>query len=167
MPNLDFKVTRSPAEVEVRIKAMRTKIAGEISDIVAEAARLGADEARALAPRSGIFRNEGRRISDSIQYEDSRFSAGGAGGGGSYRARFYASSTIAPQLSYVLEGTGGQGNIIRPTRGNVLALQKEGEGVHFRRWVHGQDPQTAWWEAAHEVAERFVAERIHDISIPD
>lgn len=178
MPNIDFDIVESPGETEVRVQAVRTEFANEVRTIVSEAVRRGAERARELAPRSDLFRNEGRRISDSIHYELPGYLPGGAGGGGEYEARFFASSDIAPHLKYVMEGTANDGaghifpaggNLATASRGHhftmsgVLAIEKEGEGVSFVRWVRGQRANSLWWEFATGVAERYVEERVHDI----
>lgn len=142
-------------EVEARIQATGAEFRGMIKEVLREAAETGRKVAEAGAPRGPILeRNDGGRISDSIQISDVNYRPGGAGGGGFYTIRLFASSAIAPHLKYVFEGTADQGAAkIYPARGNVLVLDKGGEGRKFVKWVHGQRAQTGWWEDAHIAVE--------------
>ena len=145
-------------EVTARIRSLGPELRGMIKDVLREAAEEGRKVAEARAPRGqDDWKNYGRRISDSIQVSEVRFAPGGAGGGGFYQITLYASSDIAPHLPFVFEGTADEGaGKIYPSKGNVLALDKGGEGVHFRSWVHGQAPQTEWWEDAHVAVEQSI-----------
>jgi hypothetical protein len=162
MPNIDFSVRRDPEDTTVRIRATRDEFRDATRAIMEDAIAHGAATARALAPRGPIRAgNVGRRIVDSIQEEISpRPTPGGAGGGAYWEGSFHASAMISPHLRFVMEGTRG---VIRPARGNVLALQKEGEEVHFRRWVSGQSPQASWWDAAQEETNRYVSDHVDAI----
>lgn len=157
----------SGPELTARLQAVGAEFRGMIKTILEEAAEEGRRVAQAGAPRSGILRhNDGARISDSIQVTPVRFAAGGAGGGGFYEVSLSASTLIAPQLRYVLEGTANRGaGKIYPARGNVLAIDKGGEGVHFRRWVHGQAPQTRWWEDAQDAVSASVEAGIESMHL--
>lgn len=141
----------SIAELTVRMRALGGELRGQTRGVIAEALRIGQLTAEREAPRGPILeRNDGRKIADSINVDDANYSPGGSGGGGFYEGRLYADSTIAPHLQYVMEGTADQGRgLIRPSRGNVLVFQKEGETVRFRPWVHGQRANTRWWDDAH------------------
>lgn len=153
------------AEVSARIQAAGREFRDQIKAVLEEAAETGRKVAEAGAPRDLTFKNNGRRISDSILVDNVRYAPGGSGGGGNYEIRLYASGAIAPHLRYVFEGTGGRDRKIYPAHGNVLAIQKEGEEVSFRRWTHGQDPQTAWWEDAHYAMEDAITAGVQRMNV--
>lgn len=153
-------------EITARIRAVNRSYRGLIQQILREAAEAGRKTAEIEAPRGEFGQHQGRRISDSIQVSEINYAPGGAGGGGFYEVHLYADSAIAPHLRYVFEGTAGEGvGRIYPAHGNVFAIQKEGEATRFRPWVHGQRPQTAWWEHAHEAVESEIAFAVRGMNI--
>jgi hypothetical protein len=162
MPNLTYSIRESGGTggrtTIIGIKAVRKEIAQQIRDALLESAKEGAAVARANAPRNKFDpdRNRGHKISDSIRVSESEYAPGGVGGGGSYKVELIADGAIAPHLRYVWQGTGN----IRPSRGNVLLIEKGGEGTQFRTKAKGQQAQTEWWEDATRALDAFLQDRI-------
>lgn len=173
MGNLTFELvpsqTASGPQAIARIQAVNAEFRGAIKSLIEDAVAEGVRVARESAPRGEMFRHHGPTIADSIMAEPVRYHPGGAGGGGYYEASFSASSLIAPHLKFVFEGTGERGErptgLIRPSQGNVMAIQKEGEGVHFRAWARGQFPQQRWWEDAEAHADEVLAAGVRSLGI--
>lgn len=170
--NLHFEITpEHPGEipeVTARIQAVDKELRGFIREAIESALEAGRTIAEATAPRGEPRKfREGVSIRDAIRISETVYAPGGAGGGGFYEGTLYVDSALAPQIEFVMEGTADEGRgLIRPSQGNlhgVLAIEKEGEGVHFRRWVHGQAPQTAWWDTAHEEVEHVLQAEIDSI----
>lgn len=162
MGNLDFYVTPSQPDsvpqLTARIKAVSSELRDEVRAILKEAVAEGARVARIEAPRGNPGEGQrGRRISDSIVTGPIRYHPGGGGGGGYYEMSLEASSEIAPHLPFVFEGTGERGEFptgkILPAKGNVMVIEKQGEGASFVRWTRGQMPQQKWWQDAHAAVE--------------
>lgn len=170
MPNLDFTVKESGGQggrtAVFGIRAIETEIQTVIKEILTQAVEEGERVAKSLAPRGKDSKNEGRRISDAIRVSNIEYRPGGLGGGGSYQVELIADGEIAPHLHDVFEGTANKGEgKIRPAHGNVFAIEKGGEGVHFREWVHGQKPQQEWWEEATRAAESEIRDKIQRFRI--
>jgi hypothetical protein len=165
MPNITYSVKDSGGpEAVAGIRAVQKELAQLLRDIVSEAVKEGEAVARAEAPRAPNDRNAGHRISDSIRVSGSSYRAGGSGGGGSYEAELVADAAIAPQLQYVWNGTGAEGNI-KPTHGNVLVFEGYDGQTHFARSVRGQKPQTEWWGRATRTMENYIEARIRSAGI--
>lgn len=170
--NLYFEITpEHPGEipeVTARIQAVDKELRGLIREAIQTSLEIGRGIAESEAPHGQPrqFR-EGVRIRDAIRISEVAYAPGGSGGGGFYEGTLYVDAALAPQIEFVMEGTADDGRgLIEPSQGNlhdVLAIEKEGEGVHFRRWVHGQAPQTAWWDMAHEEVERSLQAQIDNI----
>lgn len=67
---------------------------------------------------------------------------------------------------FVHRGTGLWGpfhQIIRPARGNVFPIRKEGR-IFFRRWIRGQRPQPFFREAVEEAERSYVPYRVHTLA---
>jgi hypothetical protein len=164
--NLNFEIIPdqpdSIADLEVKIQGLSGRMRTLAAEMMAQAVEAGRIVAEREAPRGPILERDSGRISDSIQIERGGLERGGVGGGSAYTIyRLYASSAIAPHLRYVMEGTADQGRgLINPSRGNVLVLQKEGEIVRFRPWVHGQRANTRWWDQAHEAVQESLDSQI-------
>lgn len=139
------------------MRAVRAGVGEEIRGIIREALETGQRVAEMEAPRSGERFHEGAKIRDSIRIriDQDSFAPGGSGGGGFYEGHLYVDSELAPQVRWVMEGTADEGaGLITPARGNVFPIEKNGEGVRFRSWVHGQRPQRIWWDLAREAVLR-------------
>lgn len=153
-------------ELIARIQATGAEARGFIKELLQESAELGRRVAESQAPRGNLFDHHGGGISDSIQISSIRYAPGGAGGGGFYEIDLYADSAIAPHLKYVFEGTADEGvGKIYPARGNVFTFQKDGEERKFRPWIHGQRPQTAWWEHAHDAVDANISSGIQGMNL--
>lgn len=171
--NLDFNIREAGGSggrtAVVGMRAVQKDLQEFIKGLVERAAKEGQRVAEAEAPRGKSEPRDGRRIVDSIKVGHVHYSPGGLGGGGSYEVELYADGAIAPHLRYVYEGTANEGTgFIRPAKGNiagVLAIEKEGEGVHFRRWARGQKPQREWWRQGQRAAEEVIAEGIRTLRI--
>lgn len=178
MPNLDFSVQRAHGyddglTAAAKIRGINEEFRGLIKGMIETSLAEGLRIAHERAPRGPFLEhNEGRRIVDQIFATPVRFSPGGAGGGGNWEGELRASNDDGGHLQFVFEGTAGGGvgkifpNKARSghhgfTLGGALAIQKEGEGVHFRSWVHGQKPQQEWWYEAEDAMERKLEEQIH------
>jgi hypothetical protein len=171
MPNLTYTIRKAgpPHDGPTAIVGIHTftkELREALKGVLEDALSQGHHTAVALAPRGKEDKNRGRRISDAIRTEDRPYHPGGHGGGGYYEAALIADANISPQVRYVFEGTAeeGRGNIY-PAHGNVLRIEKEGEGVKFRPSVRGQKPQTEWWEAAQREMENFIQDRIRTLGL--
>lgn len=159
MPYYEITPDRPDAipQATARIQAVGKELRDEIRALIAEAVDEGRRVAEQEAPRGEERFHEGGRIRDAIRVSEVRYAPGGAGGGGFYEADLYASSDIAPQVRFVMEGTADEGRgLITPAHGNVFPIEKEGEGIRYRSWVHGQRPQTAWWDHAREATRHYI-----------
>lgn len=136
-------------EVLIRVEANAKE---QTRHIIEHSARSAEAVMLAKVPRS----NSGNRdtIAASIR-SVSEYHPGGAGGGGFYEARVGPGEDAPGHLRYVMEGTGlfGSGSLIRSASGGVLAIEKRGEGVHFRTFSRGQRAQTQWYDDAIQAAE--------------
>lgn len=168
MPNLTYSIQERGGTggrtTIIGIKAIQKELAQQVRDILLQAAKEGEAIAKAQAPKNknDPGRNAGHTISDSIRISETEYHPGGRGGGGSYKVELIADGAIAPHLQYVFDGTGkfaGKGNI-RPTRGNVLIIEKRGEGPQFRTKSEGQKPQQEWWKDATRVLDAYIQTRI-------
>lgn len=168
--NLQFTINdeggRGGRTAILGIRAAETEIHDFVLDLIQEAVEEGERVAKALAPRSNEERNRGRHIADAIRIEGREYRAGGQGGGGTQQVSLVADGEIAPQLVYVYEGTADEGTgHIYPARGNVLRLEKNGEGPRFRPRVRGQKPQRDWWEAAQDAMDSYIKQRVRESGI--
>jgi hypothetical protein len=142
------------ADFDVRLRAINKEYRDQIISAVEKASQeAGAYMASHVPQHSGkLFR--------AINVEPVRYHPGGAGGGGFYEANVGVDETQAPHAIFVIEGTGiyhreGSRGNIRPASGNVMAFVDAGKEV-FAAYTKGQEPQSAWFEVAQEVADAVI-----------
>jgi hypothetical protein len=170
MPNIDYVIRRRPpGDTAVRIRDTKDALTLKVEELMKTAVGVGANAARARAPRGQPRINRlGRTIRESIAVEShSTPTKGGPGGGAFWEGRYYVDTERAPQAKWVLQGTphGNIGDRIYPKK-KVFEIKKEGRVTH-PQWVSGQKAQTAWWNESRRLAEEFVKRGIRDIKIPE
>lgn len=154
-------------DVIVKMRALGGEFSGMVRGLVAEAVKEGKRVAEMEVPVGPEQFHTGSRIKDAIQSFTSPYKPGGAGGGGTFEGRIWVDNELAPQVDFVMQGTMDDGTEkIKPAKGNVLAIEKDGEGVHYRAWAHGQRPNTSWWEHAFDEAEHILSTGL-ERPIPD
>jgi hypothetical protein len=140
------------ADFDIRLRAINKDYRDQIIGAVEKASVEAGTYMAAHVPfHSGkLFR--------AIEVGPVKYHAGGAGGGGFYEARVGVNEDLAPHAIWVIEGTGihgeGRGNI-QPANGNVMVFTSRGEKV-FAASTEGQEPQSAWFEVAQEVADAVI-----------
>jgi hypothetical protein len=172
MGNLVFEVvpdrTNDGPRAIARIQAVGAEFRGAIKALIEEAVSEGVRVAKAEAPSGRDSRHE-IRIVDAITSTPVVYHPGGAGGGGFYEATIEASALVAPHLRWVFEGTGlhdPQGaHLIRPSHGNVMGIQKEGEPTSYVRWTRGQARQQRWWEEAEQATDTVLAAGVRSLGL--
>jgi hypothetical protein len=151
---MEFEIrTEGLTDFEVRVRAIgedyRDQIIGAVKKATVEA---GTYMAAHVPFHSGaLFR--------AIEIGPVVYHPGGAGGGGFYEAHVGVNEEIAPHAIFVVEGTGIYGpqqSMIYPAKGNVMVFEKGGEGSVFTKSSKGQEPRSAWFEVAQEVAEAVI-----------
>lgn len=158
----------SAHRVAVKIKATGERLRAQTQELVQDAVLEGLRIAKRDAPRGKTYEKRGNiRLVDGITATPVTYHPGGTGGGGYWEAHLVADSTVAPQLKWVMEGTGIRADPprgrITPATGNVMVVQKLGEGPHFIRSAKGQRPQTEWWTRAHARMESVVEDGVNTI----
>ena len=121
-------------------------------------------------------------LKEAVVVTPSKFSPGGAGGGGSWSAHAGVDRDRAPHAEYVIHGTGIFGPRHTPIfarpgfarrRVGMLRGEKGGQrhkmrfmyrgDIYFKEATLGQEPQTRWFEGAQRLANNIVNRRLKDL----
>jgi hypothetical protein len=113
-----------------------------------------------------VPRGETGRLFRAINVGPVTYRPGGAGGGGFYEVHVGVDTEQAPHALFVLEGTGihhegGSRGNITASKGNFMAINKEGEGIIYRQSAEGQLPQREWFDDAQDIADRVVRRELN------
>lgn len=103
-------------------------------------------------------------LSSAINYSDTRYAAGGAGGGGFFQVNVGVDEATAPHARYILNGTGlyneTHPSLIYPRSRSAMLFESHGSRV-FTRYTRGQRPRREWFDDAQEIARDIISGGIH------
>lgn len=157
----------SSVGTDIRVRAIRD-FRDEVLKATKKAVEIGKATAVELAPEGGPHGPGERRtkLKEAIEIDHTKeFWRGGAGGGGSYSARLFVVTALAPHAAYLFTGTG----IYGPKHERIFY----GKEVRFFWWrqrkpmavtsIAGMEPQTDWWTAAQKAVEAELDRRLSGI----
>lgn len=167
--NLDVFVNNVDGVIGAEVRA-QAGLKEEIQKTLIEASEMALNMMRLKVPKSRETYSNAKdpfhkTIYSSLARGNLSYHPGGAGGGGQWEINV---GTLDPpeHLEWVVEGTedifSSKGNL-----GPLMAIQKMGEPVKFRRARRGQKPQTEWITDAQAATNTFISQRIERMRIFD
>jgi hypothetical protein len=106
-------------------------------------------------------------LSSAINYSDSRYAPGAAGGGGFYEVNVGVDEAIAPHARHVINGSGlydeASPHLIYPRSKSAMVFEQHGQRI-FTAYTRGQRPRREWFEDAQELASDIIAQGIQSLS---